>query len=463
MHFHPVMKKQTLTTILILTLSTLTFSCASKDKKEEGSSSATGNAAEMNVYGANPYLPEPEVKRIPTVKMPKPVGWGDHKPQAAKDLPVVPYATKLNHPRWLYVLPNGDVLVAETNAPKPHDDDGRFKYKLMKAAMRSKKSPDQITLLRGTGEDGQAKLRTVFLDNLHSPFGMALIGNDFYVANTDAIWKYPYKSDDTRIEMPGEKIVNLPAGQINHHWTKNILPSQDGKKLYVTVGSNSNIADNPDMSNEVNRASILEVDLATKQTRVFASGLRNPVGLGWEPQTGILWTAVNERDELGDDLVPDYMTAVRDGDFFGWPYSYFGQHLDPRVKPQNPQMVQKARSPDYALGSHTASMGLAFVEKSPSLPQFSNGVFIAQHGSWNRKELSGYKVIFVQFEKGRPVGQPQDVLTGFLTEYGRVRGRPVGVAIDKEGMLLVADDVGNVIWKAYGAGKLAKNSFILSQ
>jgi glucose/arabinose dehydrogenase len=304
-------------------------------------------------------------------------------------------------------------------------------------------SANRITLLRDTGS-GAAE-RHVFLKNLNSPFGMVLVGNDFYVANTDAIVRFPYAAGATHIMDPGTKVTDLPAGPLNHHWTKNLIASRDGSKLYVTVGSNSNVAENG-IDKEASRAAILEVDRATGSWRVFASGLRNPNGMDWQPETGVLWTVVNERDELGSDLVPDYLTSVKDGGFYGWPYSYFGQHVDPRV-PANPSMVAKAIVPDYALGNHTAALGLIFYAGSMFPPQYRGGAFIGQHGSWNRRPRSGYKVIFVPFASGNPAGLPTDVLTGFLDSEGRALGRPVGVAVDKEGAVLVADDVGNTVWR----------------
>ena len=360
------------------------------------------------------------------------------------------YASGLDHPRWLYVLPNGDVLVAETNAPpKPEDGKGIRGWvmkQVMKRAGAGAPSANRITLLRDADGDGIAETRSVFLEGLNSPFGMALVGNDFYVANSDAVLRFPYVAGAIRIIGPGVKLADLPAGAINHHWTKNILASRNGSKLYVTVGSNSNAAENG-MDNEVNRAAILEIDLATGKSRVFASGMRNPNGLAWEPQGGALWAAVNERDELGSDLVPDYMTSVRDGGFYGWPYSYYGSHVDDRVKPQRPDLVATALVPDYALGPHTASLGLAFYN-GKLLPQhYAGGAFVGQHGSWNRKPRSGYKVIFVPFANGRPAGPAEDVLTGFVDADGHALGRPVGVVVDRQGALLVADDVGNTVWR----------------
>jgi glucose/arabinose dehydrogenase len=305
--------------------------------------------------------------------------------------------------------------------------------------------------LRDSNGDGVVDLRTVFLDGLRSPFGMALVGNEFYVANSDAVVRFPYLPGATSITAPGVKVMDLPAGPINHHWTKNIIASRDGARLYVTVGSNSNAAENG-IENETGRAAIWEFNFKTGMQRIFASGLRNPNGMAWEPDTGALWASVNERDELGSDLVPDFMTAVRDGAFYGWPYSYYGRHVDTRVDPPRPDLVATAISPDYALGPHTASLGLASALGTSLPPQFHHGMFIGQHGSWNRKPHSGYKVIFVPFSGGKPTGGPVvDVLSGFLDDAGNARGRPVGVALDKTGALLVADDVGNIIWRVSAA------------
>jgi len=399
--------------------------------------------------GSSPQLPSPRGSIIPTVLIAPARGWrGDEKPRPAPGLTVTPFARGLDHPRWLYVLPNGDVLVAETNAPTREKKKGIrawFMKMFFKKAGAAVPSANRITLLRDADGDGVAEVRTRFLENLNSPFGMALVGDQIYVANADALVRFPYKEGDTVIESRSAPVTPLPGGQINHHWTKSLLASRDGKRLYAGVGSNSNVGERG-MSNEVDRASILEVDLLSGRTRVFASGLRNPVGLSWNPESGVLWTVVNERDELGSDLVPDYLTSVMDGGFYGWPYSYFGARVDARVKPQRPDLVAKAIVPDYALGPHTASLGLTFYEGS-LFPQYRGGAFIGQHGSWNRRPRSGYKVIFVPFANGRPSGDAQDVLTGFVSEKGEALGRPVGVAVDARGGLLVADDVGNVIWR----------------
>ncbi|MDO8449119.1 MAG: sorbosone dehydrogenase family protein [Rhodoferax sp.] len=419
---------------------------------------ACGEMATLPVadgMGPQPTLPPPQRTLIPTVNIAPAKGWAvGAMPQGAPGTRVNAFASGLDHPRWLHVLPNGDVLVAESNAPPKPDDAGGIKAWLtglvMKRAGAGVPSANRITLLRDTNGDGVADLHSVLLEGLNSPFGMALVGNALYVANADAVLRFAYADGDTRITAPGVKLVDLPGGPINHHWTKNIMASPDGRKLYVTVGSNSNVAERG-MAAEAQRAAIWEVDTTSGAHRIFASGLRNPVGLAWEPRSGALWTVVNERDELGSDLVPDYMTSVREGGFYGWPYSYFGQHLDERVKPQRPELVASAIFPDYALGPHTASLGLAF-SGGTSLPAiFANGMFIGQHGSWNRRPHSGYKVIFVPFKDGRPAGAPVDLLTGFLSEDGHAFGRPVGVALDKGGALLVADDVGNVIWRVSAA------------
>jgi glucose/arabinose dehydrogenase len=369
---------------------------------------------------------------------------------AADGLTVRAFARGLDHPRWIYVLPNGDVLVSETNAPKRPDDGkgikGFFFRLFQRKAGGAVPSQNRIILLRDRDGDGVAETRTVFLSGLHSPFGMALVGDALYVANTDGIVRFPYSRGETRISAPGRNIVSLPAGRINHHWTKNVIASTDGSKLYASVGSNSNAGENG-IGKEEGRAAIWEVDPATGAHRIFASGLRNPVGLAWEPETRKLWVAVNERDELGSDLVPDYITSVRDGGFYGWPFSYYGEHIDSRVHPQRPELVERAIVPDYALGPHTASLGLVW-SGAASLPaRFKGGMFVGQHGSWNRKPRSGYRVIFVPFAHGVPSAQPIDVLTGFVKENGDAMGRPVGVAIDSSGALLVADDVGNTIWR----------------
>ncbi|MFK4382077.1 PQQ-dependent sugar dehydrogenase [Bradyrhizobium sp. USDA 223] len=402
--------------------------------------------------GANPVLPEIQQYLLPPVHIARIVGWKkDETPTVAQGLQAKAFATGLQHPRSLYVLPNGDVLVVESRPPKrapikrPKDVLVGFVMSLATSGGDSGES-NRITLLRDSNGDGVPETQSVFLDHLNSPFGVALVGNDLYVANTDAIVRYPYTEGDTKITAPATVLTPLPGGPINHHWTKSLVASPDGAKLYAGVGSNSNVAEKG-MEAEHNRAAILEVDRASGRWRVFASGLRNPNGLSFEPQTGALWTVVNERDELGPDLVPDYMTSVKDGGFYGWPYSYFGQHVDPRVKPERPDLVVRAIVPDYALSSHVAPLGLAF-NTGTSLPAaYRGGAFVGEHGSWNRHVLNGYKVVFVPFKDGKPNGPPQDVVTGFLNSDNQARGRPVGVAIDKTGALLVADDSGNTVWR----------------
>ena len=402
-------------------------------------------------FGPTPTLPEPQSSWIPTVNIATATGWPEGaKPTAASGMSVQAFATGLDHPRSLYVLPNGDVLVAETNAPPKPEDSKGIRGWVMKLVMgragAGTPTANRITLLRDADGDGKAEIKKTFLQGLNSPFGMALVDDKFYVANADAIMSFPYKTGDTEISAAGVKLTDLPGGPINHHWTKDLTASADGSKLYATVGSNSNVGENG-IEAETNRAAVLEVDRATGKFRVFASGLRNPNGPSWQPQSGALWVTVNERDEIGNDLVPDYMTSVKDGGFYGWPYSYYGQHVDTRVSPQRPDLVAKAIVPDYALGAHTASLGLTFNTGNLFPPSFAGGAFIGQHGSWNRKPRNGYKVIFVPFTDGKPSGKPQDILTGFLDNDGNARGRPVGVKIDKQGALLVADDVGNTVWR----------------
>ncbi|HWN46208.1 MAG TPA: sorbosone dehydrogenase family protein, partial [Steroidobacteraceae bacterium] len=411
----------------------------------------------VSTVGPNPTLPQPEGKKlIPTVRVAEAIGWPSGRtPIGADGLAVSAFASGLAHPRWLYVLPNGDVLVAETNAPKRPKDEEGVKAKVMKK-MRGKAgagdpSANRITLLRDADGDGIAETRSVLVENLYSPFGMALVGSDFYVANSDGIVKFPYRTGDTRIAAAPVPVTDLPGGERNHHWTKNIIAHRDGTRLYATVGSNSNVAEHG-MTEEEGRAAIWEVDLKTGTKRVYATGLRNPNGMAWEPSSGALWAVANERDELGNDLVPDYLTSVKQGVFYGWPYSYYGQHVDVRVDPPRPDLVARAVAPDYALGAHVAALGLVYAgESAHALPSsLTNGMFIGEHGSWNRDPPSGYKVVFVPFANGRPTGAPIEVLTGFVNDVGQAMGRPVGVAIDGKGALLVADDVGNVIWRVVG-------------
>jgi glucose/arabinose dehydrogenase len=425
-----------------------------------------GESALMPLHqgaGPDPRLPPPARTLLPTVNIAPARGWDDGTgPQAAAGLAVSAFADGLVHPRWLYVLPNGDVLVAETNRPPPGEGAPKSLKRtlmgwFMKRAGAGTPSPDRITLLRDADGDGVAETRSVFASGLRSPFGMALVGDHLYVANADAIVRLPYLPGAMRAEGAPEFVAPLPGGPLNHHWTKSLVASADGKRLYAGVGSNSNIGENG-MAMEAGRAAIWQIDLESPERRVYASGLRNPVGMDWEPRTGTLWTVVNERDELGSDLVPDYLTAVRDGAFYGWPYSYFGRHVDERVEPARPDLVGRAVAPDYALGAHTASLGLAFHRLPSRLSaRFGEGAFIGQHGSWNRRPHSGYKVVFVPFRDGRPSGElPQDVLAGFLSAEGEALGRPVGVAQDRNGDLLVADDVGNTVWRVTAAGAPAR-------
>jgi glucose/arabinose dehydrogenase len=399
-------------------------------------------------FGSNPAIPAAKRQGIPTLKMPTARGWTQgQKPVAATGLKVNAFATGLKHPRWIHVLPNGDVLVAEalTMAGPIKTAFDYAMFSTMKRAAAVGVSPNRVTLLRDSDHDGVAETREVFLEGLNQPFGMALLGNTFYVGNTDGVVAFPYTAGASRITAPGRKLIEFKPGG---HWTRSLLPSPDGLKLFVGVGSLSNIGESG-MALEEGRAAIYELDLASGRSRIFARGLRNPVGLAWEPQTGALWTVVNERDGLGDETPPDYLTSVRDGGFYGWPYCYWGRTVDDRV-PQDPAAIAKATTPDYALGGHTASLGLCWLPAG-TLPGIPAGMAIGQHGSWNRSTLSGYKVIFVPFENGRPAGPPRDILTGFLAPDERVSyGRPVGVAIGSDGSVLVADDVGDVIWRVTG-------------
>lgn len=411
--------------------------------------SATLSVAEGS--GPRPELPPPNQTLLPTVNIAPAIGWPPGgAPQAVAGLQVTAFAAGLDHPRWLLVLPNGDVLVAESNAPpKPGNDFSLRAFvmgRVMKRAGAGVPSANRIHLLRDADGDGVAETRSVLLSGLNSPFGMVLIGERLFVANADAVLAFPYRSGDTVIEAQGNKLVDLPGGPINHHWTKSLLASPDGRRLYVGVGSNSNVGERG-MAVEEGRAAIWEIDVDSGAHRVFASGLRNPVGMAWDAAGETLWAVVNERDELGSDLVPDYLTSVHDGAFYGWPYSYYGQIVDSRVDRPQPALVATARVPDYALGSHVAPLGLARSAGVALTTDLADGMFVGLHGSWNRRPHSGYKVIFVPFQNGQPAGLPLDVLTGFLSADGEAMGRPVGVAIDTRGALLVADDVGNVVWR----------------
>ncbi|MGZ5929365.1 MAG: PQQ-dependent sugar dehydrogenase [Rhizomicrobium sp.] len=403
--------------------------------------------------GANPYLPDIHEYLLPPMHVVKNVGWAGATPKAAAGLKVAVFAKNLKNPRSLYVLPNGDVLVVESDGPP--GPVSRPKELIMnwieKQAHSSVKAGNRILLLRDTNGDGIPDMQTVFLDHLNSPFGVVLVGGDLYVANTDGVMHYPYQDGQTQIVVAGDLLTPLPGGPIDHHWTKSLTASPDGAKLYAGVGSNSNITENG-IGAELDRAAIWEIDRATGAHRLFATGLRNPNGLTFEPQTHSLWAVINERDELGPDLVPDYMTSVKDGAFYGWPYSYYGQHVDPRVMPQRPDLVAKAIPPDYALSSHVAPLGLVFYTGGALPASYDGGAFIGEHGSWDRTELNGYKVVFVPFANGKLSGTPQDILTGFI-DGDTAHGRPVGLAIDKQGALLVADDVGGAVWRITAAEK----------
>ena len=412
-------------------------------------------ASPPDTVGPHPVIKPVDKHLIPTVQVAVARGWATGaKPNAAPGIAVNAFATGLNHPRWLCVLPNGDVLVAETNAPPKPDDSKGVKGKVMKSVQKKAgagtPTANRIVLLRDADGDGVAETKTVFIDGLNSPFGMALVGNELYVADTDEVLKFTYRPGETSIAEPGVKVTDLPAGTINHHWTKNIIATPDGSKLYATTGSNSNAGDNG-IEAEQGRAAIWEIDRASGDKHLFATGLRNPNGMAWAPGGNVLWTVANERDELGNDLVPDYLTSVKNGAFYGWPWSYYGSHVDDRVKPPRPDMVAKAIPPDYALGAHVAALGLVAATQTALPAPFANGMFIGEHGSWNRKPPVGYKVVFVPFADGKPSGMPVDVLTGFVDDHGDAHGRPVGVAIDAKGALLVADDGGNTVWRATGS------------
>jgi glucose/arabinose dehydrogenase len=424
-------------------LNTITYAAADLPRAEP---------PDAGEYGPSPVLAPPEKSLVPTIHVARAKPWqGQAMPRAAVGTRVSAVARGLRHPRWLYVLPNGDILVAESDTPPKPDDAKGIRGKVQKAVQKhagsgTRPSANQITLLRDPSGRGEQVERHVFLDGLNSPIGMALVGGYLYVANTDAIVRVHYTAGDTEIREAPSQFIALPGGRINHHWTKSLVASPDGKKLYVGVGSNSNAGENG-IDAESERNAVWEIDIASGSHRVFADGLRNPVGLAWEPETGALWVSVNERDELGDHLPPDYMTAVHEGAFYGFPYSYYGHHVDDRMKPQNAAMVEKAVAPDYALGAHTASLGLCWSGNSKLPAAFHSGMFVGQHGSWNRRTRSGYKVVFVAFDHGRPQGLPIEVLGGFLNDEGDAQGRPVGLAIDKQGSLLVADDVGNTVWR----------------
>ncbi len=403
--------------------------------------------------GPNPDLPPINEYLLPPMHLAKLVGWAPGQtPTVAPGLKISALAMGLKNPRSLYVLPNGDVLVVETSGPRPPPirRPKELVMNWMEKQTHSSAEGHDILLIRMNAA-GVPVLKSLFIDHLTSPFGVALVGNDLYVADTDAILRFPYVTGETRITTLGVKLCDLPGGPIDHHWTKSLAASPDGTKLYAGVGSNSNITENG-MPAELGRAAVWEIDRATGAHRLYATGMRNPSGLSFEPQTHVLWAVVNERDELGPDLVPDYLTSVRDGGFYGWPYSYYGQHLDPRVKPQRPDLVARAIAPDYALSSHVAPLGLVFYTGTNLPAQYRGGAFVGEHGSWDRGVLNGYKVIYVPFANGRPSGMPVDVVTGFLTNGDQARGRPVGLAVDAQGGLLIADDTGNTVWRVTAAG-----------
>jgi glucose/arabinose dehydrogenase len=413
----------------------------------------SGNSFDtQSQVGPNPNLPEPQQYLFPPMHLASVIGWKEgEKPTVPQGFKIEALATGLQHPRSLHVLPNGDILVVESKSPGV-EPVSRPKDMVMHwveswATGGGKTGPsNRITLLRDSNGDGKPETRSVFLEHLSSPFGVALVGSDLYVANTDSIMRYTYNEGDTKITAPGTPFLALPGGPIDHHWTKDLVASKDGSLLYASVGSNSNVGENG-MEAEKNRAAIWEIDRASGRWRVFAHGLRNPNGLTFQPQTNALWAVVNERDELGPNLVPDYMTSVKDGAFYGWPYSYYGQHVDPRVQPQRPDLVEKAIAPDYALSSHVAPLGMTFYSADKFPEKYRGGAFVGEHGSWNRKQLNGYKVVFVPFRDGKPSGKAEDFVTGFVNDKDQARGRPVGVAVDKTGALLIADDVGNTVWR----------------
>jgi len=414
---------------------------------------APGSSDPLVGFGPSPPMPTAHTSLIPQVGVPDVVGWpAGAAPKAPAGFTVSRFAEGLDHPRWLLALPNGDVLVAEAAAPPSQGDAtnpgirGWIQKMLMERVKSAVPSPDRIILLRDADGDGVAETRTVFAQGLKSPFGMTLVGDTLYVANTDGVVSFPYRSGQTAVEGTGTKVFDLPGPPINHHWTKNVVASPDGRRLYATVGSNSNAGDNG-MAAEQGRASVWVYDIASRQARIYASGLRNPNGLDFEPTPGAMWTAVNERDEIGPDVPPDYLTSLTDDGFYGWPYSYWGQHVDTRVSPPRPDLVSQAITPDYGLGPHTASLGLTFYRADAFPAPYRGGAFVGQHGSWNRQPLNGYRVVFIPFANGRPQMPAQEFLTGFLNAKNEIQGRPVGVAVDSRGALLVADDVGGVVWR----------------
>ncbi|MDR5773534.1 MULTISPECIES: sorbosone dehydrogenase family protein [unclassified Caballeronia] len=437
-------KQTTLTSVIALSIAALFAGCNEHAEYDSA-----------HQAGANPPLPTAKSFFTPPMQVPKFAGWKDNEtPKVADGLKIEKIASDLEHPRQVYALPNGDILVAESGSPNA--EPVTTPKQLIAGMVQSRsgkesKGANRITLLRKRGDGSGEWEKHVFIDHLHSPFGMQLIGDTLYVADTDALLKFPYTTGETSISAEGVELADLPD-RVNHHWTKALLASRDGKKLYVGVGSNSNVGENG-LDVEYRRANVLEVDVATGASRIFAAGIRNPTGLQWEPKTGQLWTVANERDEIGADLVPDYLTSVKDGAFYGWPYSYYGQHVDTRVKEQRPDLVAKAIPPDYAIGSHVAPLGLMFYTGSNLPAQYRGGVFIGEHGSWDRSPLSGYAVTYIAFENGKPVGTPKPVVTGFVSDDEKeLRGAPVGLTQDKDGGLVFADDAGNTVWRVTGAG-----------
>jgi glucose/arabinose dehydrogenase len=412
-----------------------------------------GDTADLDQTGPRPELPEIEENLLPSMNIATPASWGGEMPTVPAGFTISPLATDLKIPRQILILPNGDILVAEGaggGAPKVRPKDV-IAGLIMSQGKADTKGGDRITLIRDQDRDGEAELQTVLIERLNAPYGLALVGGELFVANQDALLSFPYQEGQTQITAPGREVTKLPS-ELNHHWTKALTASPDGAFLYVGIGSNSNIMERGSEA-ELDRAVIWEINRENGAHRPFATGLRNPTALTFHPETGELWTAVNERDELGGNLVPDYITSVGDGAFYGWPYSYWGKNVDPRVHPQKPQMVRKAIAPDYALGSHVAPLGLAFSGGELAWPGFANGAFVGMHGSWNRSKLAGYKVVWVPFAGGRPAGKPRNFVTGFLDAEGHARGRPVGVAVDPIGhALLIADDLSNTIWRVAPAG-----------
>ncbi len=398
----------------------------SRAQQESGGKQAQDTTISTAVGEVN--LPAPDTTKS-NEKHSEVIGWQDEqKPTAPEGFTVVRFAEGLEHPRWIYVAPNQDVFVAESD--------------------KEEKSANRITLFRDTNKDGKPDLKVTFLEDLNQPLGMLVLDNYFYVANSDALMRFPYQKGQTKIEGKGEKILDLPAGGYNNHWTRNIISNADGSKIYISVGSASNVGEYG-MDEENRRANILEINPDGSGEKIYASGLRNPVGMDWAPGTDVLWTSVNERDHLGDELVPDYLTSVQEDGFYGWPYAYFGANEDPRMRGKRPDLVAKTLIPEVPLGSHTASLGLAFYKGEKFPEKYQKGAFIGQHGSWNRSEFSGYKVVFVPFNNGKPTAKPEDFLTGFIADgsSSQVYGRPVGVAVLSDGAMLVADDAGNIIWR----------------